>query len=110
MALVPTTLQKIITACRLRCDMRVSQYLTDPEFTSEINLSLSKLDAILISKFDSYKITAVLTTVAPNTNNIQVPADFIKFRKLDIQYNGNTQDGYLTVRPCAIQKMNERTY
>lgn len=90
--------------------MRTSQYLTDVEFTNEINLSLSKLDAILISKFDSYKITAILTNVVPNTNNVAIPSDFVKFRGLDIQYNGNTPDGYIKVRPCAFQKRDERTF
>ncbi len=110
MALVPTTLQTLITAARLRCDMRTNQYLQDPEFTSYINASLAQLDAILVSKFDDYKMTSVLTGVVPGTNLIAVPADFLKFRGIAIQYNGNNADGYITLRPFAYSKRNEYNY
>ena len=102
MAIVPTTLQNIITAARLRCDMRTSQFLADTEFTYYINESLAQLDSILISKYDAYKITPILTTCIANTNNIAIPDDFVKFRGLDVLANANN-DGYIKVKPCAFQ-------
>lgn len=106
MAVTPTTLQDIITAARLRTDMRVSQYLTDEEFTSYINASLAQLDAILVSKFDNYKLTKVMTNVTANTDQIALPNDFLKFKGLDVQI-GPFADGYYTVEPLAFQKRND---
>ena len=110
MALFPTTLQTLITAARLRCDMRTNQYLNDTEFTSHINASLSTLDGDLISKFDDYKITPVFTNVVPNTNNLAIPLDFLKFRGLDLLYDNNSPDGYITVRQHSFQKRNDKSY
>lgn len=109
MATTPTTLANLITAARLRLDMRTSQYLSDNEFTSYINASLALLDSILINKFDDYKLSSVAAT-ADSTGNIKLPNDFVKFRGLDVQVNASSLDGYLTVRQHSFQKRNDRTY
>lgn len=110
MAITPTTLLDIITAARLRTDMRSSQFLTDQEFTSYINASLSQLDMILVSKFNDYKINSIMTNVVANTNYIALPNDFLKFRGLDMQYNTTNPDGYITVGPHNFQKRNSFNY
>jgi hypothetical protein len=109
-ATTPTTLQTLITAARLRVDMRTSQYLSDAEFTSHINASLAQLDSILISKFDDYKISSAITNVLTNTNLLALPNDFLKFRGLDIQYTAGSLDGYMTVRQHSFQQRNSRNY
>lgn len=110
MALTPTTLQTMLTLLRERTNMENNQFVTDPELTTYLNNSLAVLDGILVSKFDDYKITPVFTTVTTNTNLIALPADFLKFRGLDIVYNNNSPDGYIAVKKYAFQKRNDLTY
>jgi len=111
MALTPTTAQTLITALRVRCDMRTSQYLSDIELLQNfINPSLAQLDAILVSKFDDYKIASVFTSVTSNQNTLQLPVDFLKFRGLDLMYNNNNPDGYITVRQHDFMKRNDTSY
>lgn len=109
MSITPTTLQTIITACRLRTDFRTSQFLTDTEFTTYINQSLSQLDGILVSKFNDYKLTAVLLSVDA-TGNITLPSDFLKLRGVDVFYNPNSPDGYRTVSEYQFQQRNDKIY
>lgn len=104
MSLSPTTLSNIITDCRRRIDMKVSQFWTDLDFTQEINKSLSQLDMILISKFNDYKLNAVI--VSATGNNINLPSDFFKLRGLDVVFNQNDSDGYIMVQPFSFKKRN----
>lgn len=110
MALTPTTLSTIISDCRRRVDMKVNQFWTDADFTTEINKSLAQLDMILISKFNDYKLTAISTTCTTGTNNIAVPSDFLKFRGLDVVVTANNVDGYMSVEPFSFKKRNQRPY
>ena len=111
MALTPTSAQTLINALRVRCDIRTSSYLSDTELlNSYINPSLAQLDAILVSKFDDYKIAFVFTSVASNQNTLALPLDFLKFRGLDLMYNNNNPDGYITVRQHDFQKRNDTSY
>ena len=105
-----TTLQTIITDCRRRIDMKVNQFWTDADFTSEINKSLSQLDMILKSKFSDYQLTAVLTSVVAGTNYIALPNDFLKLRGLDVVFAPNNVDGYLKVQPFNFKKRNMKPY
>lgn len=110
MSLNPTTLQSLITLLRQTTNMENSQFVTDSELTSYINDALALLDAVLISKFDDYKLTEILTTIVPNTNYVSLPLDFLKFRGLDIQYNTTNPDGYTTVHEHSFQKRNDYSY
>lgn len=106
----PTTLQTIITDCRRRVDMKTNQFWTDSDFTTEINKSLAQLDMILISKFNDYKLTAVLANVVAGTNYIALPADFLKLRGLDVVFSPNNVDGYIKVTPFSFKKRNIKPY
>jgi hypothetical protein len=110
MALTPTTLQTIINHIRQRTGMENNQFITDAELTSEINKSLCQLDMILVSKFNDYKLTAVILSVTPGTANIALPADFIKLRGVDIWYNAGNQDGYRTMFEYSFPHRNKKTY
>jgi hypothetical protein len=107
LAITPTSLQTIITAARLRIDMRNSQFLSDGEFTSLIYASLAQLDSILVSKFDDYKLISAPATVVSGGNTISLPSDFLKFRGLDMLYNSGTPDGYVSIRQHSFQKRND---
>lgn len=103
-----TTLQDIIDDCRRRIDMKVNQFWTDADFTAEINKSLSQLDMILISKFNDYKLTSVITSVTGNT--ITLPDDFLKLRGVDVVTDINSSDGYITVEPFSFKRRNSRPF
>lgn len=109
MALTPTTLQTILTGVRQRTNMENNQFVTDPELTTEINKSLSQLDMMLVSKFSDYKLTSVILSVT-NTNQLALPADFLKLRGVDAQFNAQDPDGYCTLRQFSFQKRNRKPY
>lgn len=90
--------------------MKVNQFWSDADFTSEINKSLAQLDMILISKFNDYKLTAVLANCTAGTNTIALPADFLKFRGLDLVFQANNPDGYIKINPFSFKKRNMKPY
>jgi hypothetical protein len=100
----------MISLLRARVDMKVSTYITDTDCTNYLNNSLAILDAILVSKFNDYKITPVLTSIVAGTNYLSLPPDFLNFRGLDIQYNTSNADGYLTVHQHSFQHRNNYNY
>lgn len=90
--------------------MRTSQYLSDAEFTSFLNASLAELDAILVSKFNDYKITPVIVSVVASTNYINLPSDFLKLRGMDVYYNPGNIDGYLPMSEYSWEHRNKKIY
>lgn len=110
MSLNPTTLQSMITLLRQRTNTEISQFVTDSELTSYLNNSLSVLDGILITKYNDYKITDIMTNLVPSTDRLQLPDDFLKFRGLDILFNPNDLDGYQTVHDISFRKRNTKSY
>ena len=110
MALVPTTLQSLLTVLRQRTNMEVNQFVTDLELTNYLNASLSLLDGILVSKFSDYKLTKVLATVQPNTNIITLPLDFLKLRGVDLWLANGQSDGYLTMNEYGWDERNKKVY
>lgn len=66
---------------------------------------------ILISKFNDYKLTCILTRTTGTTNSIELPNDFLKFRGLDVIYNSTDDaDGYVKVEPFSFKKRNVKTF
>ena len=110
MALVPTTLQSLITLLRQHCNMENSQFVQDTELTSYLNNSLSILDDILISKFSHYKLTNTILSVAPTSNYISLPADFVKLQGVDVYFNIGQPDGYYTLPEYSWEHRNTVLY
>lgn len=90
--------------------MENNQFILDTEITSYLNSSLAILDTDLINKFNDYKITAYITTIAGNSNTITLPLDFVKFRGLDVWYNPGSQDGYRYIPSHDFSQRNRHAY
>jgi len=89
--------------------MENNQFVTDAELTTEINKSLSQLDMLLISKFNDYKLSTALISTT-NTNQLALPAGFLKLRGVDVWYNSSSSDGYHTLKQFAFQHRNKTSY
>lgn len=110
MATTPTTLATIILVVRRRSNMENNQFVTDAELTTEINNSLSHLDAILVSKFSDYKLKNSILSAASATGYITLPSDFLKLRGVDVQVNANDADGYLEMKEFSFQHRIRKPY
>lgn len=105
-----TTLTDMISLLRQRTNMENNQFVTDQELTSYLNNSLCLLDGILISKFNDYKLSAVLVSVVDGHEHIDLPADFLKLRGLDIFFNEDNPDGYITLNEFSFRQRNKRPF
>lgn len=110
MALIPTTLQSLITQVRQQSNMENNQFVTDPEITTYLNNALSILDDILINKFSFYKVTPIIVSAQPNSNYIQLPLDFVKLQGMDVWLNSGSADGYWTMKEFTWQHRNDQLY
>ena len=110
MALVPTTCQSLVSAVRFQTNTENNQIVTDGEIIGWLNEGLCQLDMVLISKFDDYKIAQVLIPWDATNGVVPLPADFLKLRGLDIQFNASDPDGYVKVNKFNFQKRNRRPY
>ncbi len=102
-----TTLQNLITLLRQRTNTEVNQFVTDAELTTYLNNSLCLLDGILISKFNDYKLSQTITTLATDQDYLELPADFLKLRGLDVQLS--TTD-YQQLNPFSFKQRNKRLF
>lgn len=110
MALIPTTLQVLITNVRQRTNMENNQFVVDAEIINYLNDSLSVLDAILVSKFDKYKLTKVILSVNAGTSQISLPNDFLKLAGMDVWLSNGQADGYITMNEYSWEQRNKKVY
>lgn len=111
MSLNPTTLQSLILTVRQRTDtVNNTGYVSDAEITGYLNNDLCVLDGVLISKFNDYKITKVIMSVNAGTNYITVPLDFLKLRGVDVWFNNQAADGYITMQEYSWEHRNKKIY
>lgn len=100
------TLLEIRTIARQYADMVNSQFVTDSEFNSYINLSRWELYDILIQKYgDDYYATNTTFTTDGSTYQYTLPSNFYKFLGLDLQL-GNVQESWVTIRPFMFADRN----
>lgn len=82
------TLLELRTRARQRADMVNSQFVTDAELNTYINIGLTELYDIVVSAFEDYFTTNVNFTVTTG-DTYTLPADFYKLRALDFSSNGS---------------------
>lgn len=79
------TLANIRTQVRERCDIENSEFITDSELNSYINLSYADLYDKLVSAFEDYYLTSTTSTVSAGSSSFSVPNDFYKLKAVDYQ-------------------------
>lgn len=99
------TLSELRTLAREYSDMVGSQFVTDTEFNSYLNLAYFELYDILVTKFDDYFATSQNFTTVSNQFQYTLPSDFYKFLGLDLQL-GSVQDSWVTIRPFMFSERN----
>src|SRR5271165_1204892 len=93
------TLGEIRTLARQYADMVTSQFVTDAEFNSYINLSYFELYDIIIQKYgNDYYATSTSFSTDGVSQQYNLPANFYKFLLLELQL-GPGQNQYITIRP-----------
>lgn len=79
------TLLQLRTQARQRANMENSTFVTDSEFNTYINLSISELYDMLCSKVDAdYNINSQTFTTTANVDSYDLPNDFYKLRGVDL--------------------------
>jgi len=102
------TLSELRTLARQYADMVNSQFVTDDEFNSYLNLAYFELYDILIQKYgDDYYATSYQFTTDGTTQQYPLPSDFYKFLGLDLQLSPSSpQNGFITIRPFMFGDRN----
>lgn len=101
-----TSLSELRTLARQYADMVNSQFVTDAEFNSYINLSNWELYDILIQKYgNDYFATNTTFNTDGTTFQYSLPSNFYKFLGLDLQL-GNVQQSFVTIRPFMFTDRN----
>jgi hypothetical protein len=79
------TLLQLRTQARQRANMENSTFVTDGEFNTYINLSISELYDMLCSKSDAdYNISSSTFTTVTNQDSYNLPVDFYRLRGVDL--------------------------
>lgn len=85
------TLGELRLASKQRANLENSSFVTDSEWLTYINFSISELKDILISKFgEDYYLTKYNFTLLPNTSEYDLPLDFYKLSVM-LYKSGNLQ-------------------
>jgi len=107
MAFSRTTLAGVRTIAKQYADMVNSNFVTDTEWNSYINLANFELYDILIQKYgDDYFVASPYSfTTDGSTQQYTLPTDFYKFLGLDLQL-GSTADSFVTIRSFMFGERN----
>ena len=102
-----TTLADLITLVRQRANVENNEFVTDPELTSYINNSLGELDDTLVTRYEDYKITTILSTLVDGYNQIPLPPDFLKLRAIDFSTGTPTNNNrWFTINQYQMPERN----
>src|ERR1035437_9951717 len=99
MPLIPgfSTLTDLITISKYRADMVHSNFVTNDEWTSYINLAFTNMYDLLVEKYgEMYFATVGLITADGINTQFALPQDCYKKIGIDMQYAGGPQ-GWVTV-------------
>jgi hypothetical protein len=88
------TLLQLRTQVRQVANMETSQFITDSELTSYVNLSAFELYDLLVTHYgDDFYVADPYTFTTDGTNDhVALPADFYKLLGVDISLGGNQWD------------------
>jgi hypothetical protein len=101
------TLSEIRTLSKQYADMVSSNFVTDAEWNSYINLAYFELYDLLVQKYgDDYYVAAPYSfTTDGTTQQYTLPSNFYKFMGLDLQLS-NSNDSWVTIRPFMFTERN----
>ena len=102
-----TTLAQIRSIIRTQANVENSQFVTDAELLTYINLDAQELYGILVTSFnDSYFLAApyAFTTDGVSTN-YPLPADFFKLKGVDLSLTGGSNT-FITLKPFNFRERN----
>ena len=101
------TLSELRTLAKQYADMVNSNFVTDSEWNSYINLAYFELYDILVQKYgDDYFVASPYSfTTDGSTQLYTLPSDLYKFLGLDLQLGG-TADSFVTIRPFMFGERN----
>lgn len=84
-----TTLLNLQTRARERADMVNSQFISDAELNTYINMGMLELYDMLVQANEDYFTTSTNLTISAGSNTAALPATFYKLRGLDFSLNGS---------------------
>jgi hypothetical protein len=97
-------LSDLRTAARQRADMENSQFISDDELNSYINLSAAELYDLIVGSYEEYYLKSYNVAVSPNTDTYPLPSDFYKLKGVDLVVDpaGNA----VTLKPFIFAERN----
>lgn len=98
------TLLELRTQVRQRANMENSNFCTDAELDSYLNLSIRELYDMIVSKFDSdYNISSETFALVQGQDGYNLPADFYKVRGVDLNIDANN---VITLKKFEFEERN----
>ena len=97
-----TTLQNLVDRVRQRADMEGSTFVTDVEVIGYINVAMSEVHDILVSRYEDYYVSSEPYTL-PASNPGTLPATFYKALGVDFDSGGTTY----RLRRFSFQERNK---
>ena len=94
-----TTLQNLVDRVRQRADMTGSAFVSDAEVISYINVAMSEIHDVLVTKFEDYYVSSTTYTL-PAANPGNLPDSFYKALGVDLDVGGITY----RLKPYSFQE------
>ena len=94
-----TTLQSLVDRVRQRADMTGSAFVSDAEVISYINVAMSEIHDVLVTKFEDYYVSSTTYTL-PAANPGDLPDSFYKALGVDLDVGGITY----RLKPYSFQE------
>ena len=94
-----TTLQSLVDRVRQRADMTGSAFVSDAEVISYINVAMSEIHDVLVTKFEDYYVSSTTYTL-PAANPGNLPDSFYKALGVDLDVGGITY----RLKPYSFQE------
>jgi hypothetical protein len=82
------TLSNLRTRARDKADMADSNFISDSELDSYINVYGAELYDLLVSRFEDYYTVKTTVTVLNGSDKVALPSDFYKLRGVDVNSGG----------------------
>lgn len=101
------TLSELRTQARQRANMERSQFVSDTEFNSYINLSGAELHDVLIQKFGNDYYVSSIDIVLANQLSYALPNDFYKVLGVDLKLDNNNS---LALKKFEFADRNLKNY
>lgn len=99
------SLAQLKVLARERADMENSEFISDSELTSLINMAYGEYYDILVSRYEDEFTVYQELVVDQGETMVPLPSDFMKLRGLDYKMSG-TSDSYQTLQKFQFNERN----